>query len=165
MNSISFKHVIRIKEVNTVLLKADHITLEQLPNNIDDIDLYLNTLFTSKLKYTEETVGRYYGELIRAVYLNVVNDFTPEIYKCRIKYIYDYILGDITYDEYQELANAEIVKVVYTFSKTLLQFFAYSKLKKNDQPKPLRTTIPVSKNDPCPCGSGKKYKYCCGMDK
>ena len=21
------------------------------------------------------------------------------------------------------------------------------------------------RNDPCPCGSGKKYKYCCGKDK
>jgi uncharacterized protein len=21
---------------------------------------------------------------------------------------------------------------------------------------------PVSRNDPCPCGSGKKYKKCCG---
>ncbi|MBS3788940.1 SEC-C domain-containing protein, partial [Candidatus Bipolaricaulota bacterium] len=20
------------------------------------------------------------------------------------------------------------------------------------------------RNDPCPCGSGKKYKYCCGAD-
>ena len=23
----------------------------------------------------------------------------------------------------------------------------------------------VGRNDPCPCGSGKKYKYCCGKDK
>ena len=23
----------------------------------------------------------------------------------------------------------------------------------------------VGRNDPCPCGSGKKYKYCCGMNK
>ena len=23
----------------------------------------------------------------------------------------------------------------------------------------------VSRNDPCPCGSGKKYKKCCGRDK
>jgi hypothetical protein len=21
-----------------------------------------------------------------------------------------------------------------------------------------------SRNDPCPCGSGKKYKYCCGKN-
>jgi len=26
---------------------------------------------------------------------------------------------------------------------------------KKDKPK-------VGRNDPCPCGSGKKYKYCCG---
>ena len=23
----------------------------------------------------------------------------------------------------------------------------------------------VGRNDPCPCGSGKKYKKCCGIDK
>jgi len=30
-------------------------------------------------------------------------------------------------------------------------------------PKPLRREAPkVGRNDPCPCGSGKKYKKCCG---
>ena len=24
---------------------------------------------------------------------------------------------------------------------------------------------PVGRNDPCPCGSGKKYKKCCGAPK
>ncbi len=23
----------------------------------------------------------------------------------------------------------------------------------------------IGRNDPCPCGSGKKYKYCCGANK
>ncbi|WP_295026772.1 SEC-C metal-binding domain-containing protein, partial [Ruminococcus sp.] len=23
----------------------------------------------------------------------------------------------------------------------------------------------VGRNDPCPCGSGKKYKKCCGKDE
>ena len=27
---------------------------------------------------------------------------------------------------------------------------------------PLRTARKVGRNDPCPCGSGKKYKRCCG---
>ncbi|MBM3188447.1 MAG: hypothetical protein FJZ90_06970, partial [Chloroflexi bacterium] len=22
--------------------------------------------------------------------------------------------------------------------------------------------VPLGRNDPCPCGSGKKYKQCCG---
>ncbi len=28
--------------------------------------------------------------------------------------------------------------------------------------KPTRTGPKVGRNDPCPCGSGKKYKQCCG---
>lgn len=30
------------------------------------------------------------------------------------------------------------------------------------QPVPIRTGPKVGRNDPCPCGSGKKYKNCCG---
>jgi hypothetical protein len=28
--------------------------------------------------------------------------------------------------------------------------------------KPIRTAPKIGRNDPCPCGSGKKYKKCCG---
>ncbi|WP_353887272.1 SEC-C metal-binding domain-containing protein [uncultured Herbaspirillum sp.] len=24
-----------------------------------------------------------------------------------------------------------------------------------------RTSPKINRNDPCPCGSGRKYKYCC----
>jgi preprotein translocase subunit SecA len=29
-------------------------------------------------------------------------------------------------------------------------------------PRPVRTGAKIGRNDPCPCGSGKKYKKCCG---
>jgi SWIM/SEC-C metal-binding protein len=29
-------------------------------------------------------------------------------------------------------------------------------------PTPLRNPVKVGRNDPCPCGSGRKYKKCCG---
>ena len=30
-------------------------------------------------------------------------------------------------------------------------------------PAPIKSSTPkVGRNDPCPCGSGKKYKHCCG---
>ncbi|MBI3416002.1 MAG: preprotein translocase subunit SecA [Verrucomicrobia bacterium] len=32
------------------------------------------------------------------------------------------------------------------------------------KPKPVRTGPKVGRNDPCPCGSGKKYKQCCGKN-
>jgi len=28
-------------------------------------------------------------------------------------------------------------------------------------PKPVAKAITIGRNDPCPCGSGKKYKRCC----
>jgi len=31
-----------------------------------------------------------------------------------------------------------------------------------EAPKPIRTGAKIGRNDPCPCGSGKKYKKCCG---
>ena len=35
----------------------------------------------------------------------------------------------------------------------------------SEPPKPIRRTVKkkVGRNDPCPCGSGKKYKKCCGL--
>lgn len=30
-------------------------------------------------------------------------------------------------------------------------------------PQPVRAEKKVGRNEPCPCGSGKKYKKCCGM--
>ena len=30
------------------------------------------------------------------------------------------------------------------------------------KPEPVRSEKTVGRNDPCPCGSGKKYKKCCG---
>lgn len=27
---------------------------------------------------------------------------------------------------------------------------------------PVRTEKKIGRNEPCPCGSGKKYKHCCG---
>lgn len=29
-------------------------------------------------------------------------------------------------------------------------------------PAPIKAAAKVGRNDPCPCGSGKKYKHCCG---
>lgn len=34
-------------------------------------------------------------------------------------------------------------------------------LRRKHQPEPARSTK-IGRNDPCPCGSGKKYKNCCG---
>ena len=30
---------------------------------------------------------------------------------------------------------------------------------------PVKNGEKIGRNDPCPCGSGKKYKNCCGKNK
>jgi preprotein translocase subunit SecA len=39
-----------------------------------------------------------------------------------------------------------------------------SKAQAEAKAKPVRTGPKVGRNDPCPCGSGKKYKQCCGRN-
>ena len=34
-----------------------------------------------------------------------------------------------------------------------------------DRPEPIKAAGRVGRNDPCPCGSGKKFKKCCGAGK
>lgn len=54
--------------------------------------------------------------------------------------------------------------------KTVMSFRVPS-LQKIDFVRGLKETSPIvkdripSRNDPCPCGSGKKYKHCCGKSK
>ena len=34
----------------------------------------------------------------------------------------------------------------------------------NDRPKTVKAGVKIGRNEPCPCGSGKKYKNCCGRE-
>ncbi|MBQ6892711.1 MAG: SEC-C domain-containing protein [Clostridia bacterium] len=45
-------------------------------------------------------------------------------------------------------------------AKPLIEGFAGGKMPQKKVP--VRKTEKVGRNDPCPCGSGKKYKKCCG---
>jgi uncharacterized protein YecA (UPF0149 family) len=36
-----------------------------------------------------------------------------------------------------------------------------AKLSYNNKSQGLKSAAKVGRNDPCPCGSGKKYKKCC----
>ena len=37
-------------------------------------------------------------------------------------------------------------------------------LAKTEKVKPIHTDKAPGRNDPCPCGSGKKFKKCCGKE-
>lgn len=50
-----------------------------------------------------------------------------------------------------EKSEFEVVDGNWIFTRTLRQ-----------GPAPIVNAVKVGRNDPCPCGSGKKFKKCCG---
>lgn len=73
------------------------------------------------------------------------------------------------FDEMVEAIQRDVVKILFKahFEKNTQ---TASKEEKNIQagPRPktvVRTGEKINRNDPCPCGSGKKYKNCCGRNK
>lgn len=76
------------------------------------------------------------------------------------------------FDEMVASIRADTVRLLLT-----IQLKSSEELKREQVAKPTTTSLggekvvkkqPVRKqkigrNDPCPCGSGKKYKKCCGM--
>ena len=79
-----------------------------------------------------------------------------------------------SYDMFEEMSNSIQLDTV----KTLYRVRVVTEAKREEVEKPMftnkddsltakpkqRTTAKVGRNDPCPCGSGKKYKNCCGRN-
>ena len=79
-----------------------------------------------------------------------------------------------SYDMFEEMSNSIQTDTV----KTLYRVRVVTEAKREEVAKPMftnkddsvaakpvqRKTAKVGRNDPCPCGSGKKYKNCCGKN-
>ena len=59
-------------------------------------------------------------------------------------------------------------KVIVEMAAGLVRAYRYFRQNREDhistpfKSEPQRTSSKVGRNEPCPCGSGKKYKKCCG---
>ena len=74
--------------------------------------------------------------------------------------MFDNMVESIQYDTVRTLVKSRFEKATKVQSDKEVTNTVTSEEKKN------RTVVNTSKkirpNDPCPCGSGKKYKFCCG---
>ena len=55
-------------------------------------------------------------------------------------------------------ASAEYIPSVLPALRKMAQILA------SKAPRPMRASIKIGRNELCPCGSGKKYKRCCGLN-
>jgi len=71
------------------------------------------------------------------------------------------------YDEDPEMRPEQRENIKAHMAAGLLQAYRYFRAQRQvsagaHASEPRRSTPKVGRNDPCPCGSGKKYKKCCG---
>ena len=67
----------------------------------------------------------------------------------------------------EPITPAKREKVIALMAAGLMNAYEYFRKERGgdlgvDAPETLRSSPKVGRNDPCPCGSGKKYKRCCG---
>lgn len=62
-----------------------------------------------------------------------------------------------------ESAYPDFWRLVQTRHRQMKQVYANS-MKQRKQSKPVASPEKIGRNEPCPCGSGKKYKKCCGAN-
>jgi len=74
------------------------------------------------------------------------------------------------YDMFQNMIDSiqdEVIRMIYRVQPARQEQQQRRKVVENryadEGPKqPVRREKKIGRNDPCPCGSGKKYKKCCG---
>lgn len=104
----------------------------------------------------------------------LTNDSIPDSVLKRVAEKYDnfmqiineFLGKDYSFDELIKKYKSEYIENTMYSSATILycssafsEIFGYISTPKPEHP---QITQKVGRNDPCPCGSGKKYKNCCG---
>jgi preprotein translocase subunit SecA len=82
--------------------------------------------------------------------LQAVRQINPlVVYKKEGHVLFESLLANIQYDVVHSIYKASIIR-------------REEQTQKKPQKAVAQAGKKVGRNDPCPCGSGKKYKHCCG---
>jgi preprotein translocase subunit SecA len=82
------------------------------------------------------------------------------VYKTEGHAMFQNLLDSIQHDVVHTIYHVGIVK--QGAQRPMAQAQAAASAGGGGRRQPVRAGRKVGRNDPCPCGSGKKYKYCCG---
>ena len=111
---------------------------------------------------------------MRDISLDEMKNEVKELYKHKLISIgYAGDFESLLADERNESNIIEKIPGMYEMYQDAVATWADYKEDKddddyNDWDKPVKSVVPtepkIGRNDPCPCGSGKKYKKCCLKD-
>jgi len=158
----------------------------------------LKGMITTKLEEKRDQFGGYFEEVIRYLYINILDTKWKENL-LQMDYLRDSV-GLRGYgqkdplNEYKREAFNLFVEMMNKINSDVIKFLfhvqveeesdvaaaqkkeklqtkeehkdIFAEEQKSEKKKPVTRNMPkVGRNDPCPCGSGKKYKKCHGMNE
>lgn len=162
-NSIGKIQVSLCNSVSTLIIDASTSSVIEVDKQLGNKNIYQDKIFEEKLVANMRLLERLVmlkviddhwkehltamDHLRQSVGLESVRQIDPlVVYKKKGGDYFDSLMADIQHD---------IVHTIYKVS-----------IEKREAPAPQRAPVPaghkVGRNDPCPCGSGKKYKHCHG---
>ena len=82
-------------------------------------------------------------------------------YKMEAMEMFNDMIASIQADTVRRLFTVEVARAPQQ-RRRVIEVSAQGVSSSGGAPEPVKAGKKVGRNDPCPCGSGKKYKFCCG---
>ncbi len=178
-----------LKEIDGVYFPLGFITKEEVENKTIDeaIDLFVNKSKEILESRKEQFPIEIYREFLKVVLLRVVDtywmDHIDAMSELRQSVGLQAYAQKNPLREYQEVGFDKFEEMIQNIESDATKFINRAQIKDNLQReavlKPVSThsgkeedtrrrrqavSTKVGRNEPCPCGSGKKYKNCCGKN-
>ena len=122
-----------------------------------------------------QTVDRYWmdhidnmDELRRGIHLRAIGQYDPVVvYRNEGFDMFEQMVAAIREDTARAILTVQLRQNEEPKRRVVAKITGTSGGDGSDKKQPKRNTASdkVGRNDPCPCGSGKKYKKCCGLNK
>ncbi|MEW6142294.1 MAG: preprotein translocase subunit SecA [Chloroflexota bacterium] len=161
-----------LQEVSVIFPLAPDMTPESL-TNLGKKEVVGRLKETAKRAY-EEREGEFGAENMRVVERLVMLRAIDEHWKEHLNTMEDMrqevglhaIAQERPVTVYQREGFRHFNEMMASIQHDVVRMIFRVRLEKKGEPPPPKAAVPASKtvgrNDPCPCGSGKKYKKCCG---
>lgn len=161
------------KETADLVMKF-HDAMASALRNGEDFDLILYGLEEDpeRLDYAAWCEGYVYGAQIgEENWFELAGEFAPDLSeKMEVFFLLSGMLKEDARKNREPWLSAKeeekaLAKAEEAFPGTIHDIFRFWQVQRSS-PAPVRREAPkVGRNDPCPCGSGKKFKQCCGKDE
>ena len=98
-----------------------------------------------------------YGDALLGIYHMLKQSLTPDM-------AYDLLLKNEILPKLSDKSKRELLSAMERWSEVIrMPFLNGNTVRELRAQAAQQPSVPkIGRNDPCPCGSGKKFKHCCG---